>query len=57
MFQFDIVFEKLLKIGGSKTTTNYLALPFVEATIAKGDTINMAEGHQAAMQAHQACHH
>jgi hypothetical protein len=55
MFQMDIGFEKLLKIKGSKMTTRYkgLALPFAEATIAKGKSINMAEG-QAAMQAHQA---
>jgi hypothetical protein len=55
MFQMDIGFEKLLKIKGSKMTTRYkgLALPFAEATIAKGKSINMEEG-QAAMQAHQA---
>ena len=58
MFQVDIGFEKLLKIKGSKMTTRYkgLALPFAEATIAKGKVINMAEG-QAAMKAHQARRH
>ena len=58
MFQMDIGFEKLLKIKGSKMTTRYkgLALPFAEATIAKGKVINMAEG-QAAMKAHQARRH